>query len=78
MVNKDKPNTFDFDFKIPHWPFDNLFPFDVVELTSQYILDQLSQLSKSHPRTLTAIGAAIVSVRRSRDRHDLLVVDQTP
>jgi hypothetical protein len=58
----DKVNSFDsFDFTdILHWPFRNGFPIDVNELSSEYILSQISQLSKPRPRTLMSIGAAIL------------------
>jgi hypothetical protein len=47
----DKANSFDsFDFTdILNWPFHNGFPFDVNELSSEYILSQISQLRNPAP-----------------------------
>jgi len=74
------PSTLISRSPIQQWPFYNLFPFDVDELTSpKYILDQLSQLrSKSHPGSADSHRHWCCHRFRSRDGYYLLVVDETP
>jgi hypothetical protein len=71
MVNKDKPNTFGFDFEIPHWLFDNLFPVAHQSIHSRSTLPTL-EVSSTH-----AHRHWCCDLFRGRDGYYLVVVDQT-